>query len=177
MILIPAALAASVVLASVNDLAKAPWIGDGQPERNGADWYAEDPAPEFRAEFVLPKGVDPEKGVKIHVATPGCFLLLVNGGNGLPLGTFPLWSPYAKTLYAESFTCCIIAVDYSVIPKVHILTRCEESAQYSLYVCVIMHTYCILTAARIIDIHSELFKSCAAPGLSVDIDIALVIYT
>ena len=105
MILIPAALAASVVLASVNDLAKAPWIGDGQPERNGADWYAEDPAPEFRAEFVLPKGVDPEKGVKIHVATPGCFLLLVNGGNGLPLGTFPLWSPYAKTLYAESFTC------------------------------------------------------------------------
>ena len=36
---------ASGAFASVEDLANAPWIGDGRPVREGADWYEEDPAP------------------------------------------------------------------------------------------------------------------------------------
>ena len=111
MILVPAALAASVVLASVNDLAKAPWIGDGQPERNGADWYADDPAPEFRAEFVLPKGAVKGRGkggVKLACASPGYLKIRINGHkihsfNLADDTVFPLWSPFDKTVYAETF--------------------------------------------------------------------------
>ena len=43
-------------LGALEDLANAPWIGDGRPVLEGADWYAEDPAPEFCAEFTLPEG-------------------------------------------------------------------------------------------------------------------------
>ena len=100
-----------------------PWIGDGRPVRNGAEWYADDPAPEFRATFVLPKGA--LKGrvgehVKFHVATPGYFRLKVNGQNALPLAQsdcFPLWSPYGKTIYAET-----VEVDGRTL-KAHPLTN------------------------------------------------------
>ena len=50
-------IAAHVVLANGGPLAALPWIGDGLPDRNGADWYVEDPAPVFRATFTLPDGV------------------------------------------------------------------------------------------------------------------------
>ena len=36
-------------------LERLPWIGDGRPDfANEADFYGEDPAPEFRAECTLP---------------------------------------------------------------------------------------------------------------------------
>ena len=51
--------AVSLLHADQSPLAALPWIGDGQPDRNGADWYEEDPAPEFEAEFVLPPAAAP----------------------------------------------------------------------------------------------------------------------
>ena len=94
---------ASVAFASVEDLAKAPWIGDGRPERNGADWYKDDPAPVFTAKFVLPKGVT---NAAVRVASPDCYYLTVNGVTpfAMPVGVIPRWSPVDKTIYAETFT-------------------------------------------------------------------------
>ena len=99
--------AAAVMLVSTqsqaaekNPLDGVPWIGDGQPERSGADWYDEDPAPEFVAEFVLPEGM---KGTKAHFACAGF------GGfglNGRPFGEITgldaIWSVYDKTIYSTS---------------------------------------------------------------------------
>ena len=105
-------LVVSIVVAvqacGVEQLATVPWIGDGRPVRDGAEWYADDPAPEFRATFVLPKGALRGRVgdcVKFHVAAPGYFRLKVNGEKALPLAqndSFPLWSPYEKTIYAET---------------------------------------------------------------------------
>ncbi len=61
-----------VAFGGIGDLASAPWIGDGRPERNGADWYEEDPAPEFCAEFVLPPGVT-ETRIRFACAGYGWF--------------------------------------------------------------------------------------------------------
>ena len=84
-------------------LADIPWIGDGRPEpANAAAFYDEDPAPEFRAEFVLPKG----KGdARIDIAAAGFYRLTLNGrdaGPGAGAGIAPLWSPFDHTIYADS---------------------------------------------------------------------------
>ena len=50
-------LAAGLLQAGTCPLAELPWIGDGLPDRNGADWYEEDPAPEFKATVTLPAWV------------------------------------------------------------------------------------------------------------------------
>ena len=121
MILIPAALAASVVLASVEDLAKAPWIGDGQPERNGADWYAEDPAPEFCAEFVLPPGVTE---TQIHFVCAGYGYFFVCGGYMSSDGLDPLWSVYDKTVYSYCTDTLKATPDFDVWHKTY-----EQSKQ------------------------------------------------
>jgi len=76
-----------------------PWIGDGRPDRNGADWYEEDPAPEFSAEFVLPKGVTE---TKIHFACAGFGWFSVHGAYMNSDGLDTLWSVYDKTVYAMS---------------------------------------------------------------------------
>ena len=94
-----AATACTVAAATLDDV---PWIGDGRPERNGADWYDEDPAPEFMAEFVLPKGVEKEK---IHFACAGFGWVTLNGFAIVdPYQPSP-WSVYGKTVYSmtESF--------------------------------------------------------------------------
>ena len=66
--LLAVAFAAGMIMAEDNPLAALPWIGDGLPDRNGADWYAEDPAPEFRATFTMPEGTCK---VKVHFACAG----------------------------------------------------------------------------------------------------------
>ena len=88
----------------VVDWESIPWLGDGRPERDGADWYAPDPAPVFTASVVLPKG-GARKGAKFEVACPGCYVLAVNG-NGPRGGSFPVfpqWSAYDTRVYAETF--------------------------------------------------------------------------
>ncbi len=96
------ALAASALSAADSTLASLPWIGDGQPDRNGADWYDEDPAPEFRAVFTLPEGV---REAKVQFACAGFASLRV--GNEMLMsadGLDTLWTPYDKTVYAKTFT-------------------------------------------------------------------------
>ena len=98
---------AFLLLAST--LSSLPWIGDGRSERNGADWYADDPAPEFRAEFVLPKGAlrgRGQGGVRLTCASPGYLKIRINGHKIHPSladdTVFPLWSPFDKTVYSET---------------------------------------------------------------------------
>jgi len=89
-----AALAALCTLnaATLDDV---PWIGDGRPERNGADWYEEDPAPEFMAEFVLPEGVTE---TKVHFACAGFGFFFIHCAYMFP--DEALWSVYDKTIYS-----------------------------------------------------------------------------
>ena len=94
--------AAHVVLANGGSLAALPWIGDGLPDRNGADWYEEDPAPEFRATFSLPTGV---REAKLHFACAGFASLRVGDETLMRAdGLDTLWTPYDKTVYAKTFT-------------------------------------------------------------------------
>ena len=94
--------AAHVVLANGGPLAALPWIGDGLPDRNGADWYEEDPAPEFRATFTLPEGV---REAKVHFACAGFASLRVGDETLMRAdGLDTLWTPYDKTVYAKTFT-------------------------------------------------------------------------
>lgn len=74
-----------------------PWIGDGRPERNGADWYDEDPAPIFMAEFVLPEGVTE---AKVHFACAGFGFFSIHGAH--MASDEALWSVYDKTIYSTT---------------------------------------------------------------------------
>ena len=81
------------------DLSYVSWIGDGRPERTGADWYEEDPAPEFCAEFVLPEGVTE---TRIHFACTGFGYFYINGAYMSADGLDTLWSVYDKTVYSTT---------------------------------------------------------------------------
>ena len=88
--------------AGAEPLAPLPWIGDGLPDRNGADWYDEDPAPEFRATFTLTEG---KHDVKLHFACAGFGWFSVDGEAMMCTdGLDTLWTPYNKTVYSKSFT-------------------------------------------------------------------------
>jgi len=98
-------LAAAMHLAALSALCASnaatlddvPWIGDGRPERNGADWYDEDPAPEFMAEFVLPEGVTETKA---HFACAGFGFFSIQSARMSPDDA--LWSVYDKTIYSTT---------------------------------------------------------------------------
>ena len=92
---------------AANPLAALPWIGDGRPDRNGADWYEEDPAPEFRAEFDLPPGVT-EATIHFVCAGFGWFAVDGKGPCMCQDGLDTMWTPYDKTVY--STTCNLKAV-------------------------------------------------------------------
>ena len=81
-------------------LERLPWIGDGRPDfANEADFYGEDPAPEFRAECTLPPG---EGEVVVYIACAGYCHVRFNGKRPLNgSAMMPLWSPYDHTIYAE----------------------------------------------------------------------------
>ena len=113
------AIIAAVTLSTLSDM---PWIGDGEAERKGADWYKDDPAPVFSAEFVLPRG-GISRTAKMHVASPCCYFLTVNGASvsGLPIATFPLWSPYDKTIYAETFPVSHLLSPYPATNRVQLV--------------------------------------------------------
>ncbi len=91
-----AALAAACA-SNAATLDDVPWIGDGRPERNGADWYDEDPAPEFMAEFVLPEGVTE---AKVHFACAGFGFFFIHCAYMSPDDA--LWSVYDKTIYSTT---------------------------------------------------------------------------
>ncbi len=99
--LLAVTFAVSLLHADQSSLASLPWIGDGQPDRNGADWYEEDPAPEFEAEFVLPAGVTE---TKVHFVCAGFGWFAINGACMSPDGLDTLWTPYDKTVYSSPHT-------------------------------------------------------------------------
>ena len=90
-------MATSTVAAATLD--DVPWVGDGRPERNGADWYEEDPASEFMAEFVLPEGVTE---AKVRFACAGFGWFGINGAYMSADGLDALWSVYDKTIYSTT---------------------------------------------------------------------------
>ena len=110
---------AAVTLSTLSDM---PWIGDGEAERKGADWYKDDPAPVFSAEFVLPRG-GISRTAKMYVVSPCCYYLTVNGASvsGLPIATFPLWSPFDKTIYAETFPVSHLLSPYPATNRVQLV--------------------------------------------------------
>ena len=80
-------------------LERLPWIGDGRPVfTEEADFYGEDPAPEFRATCVLPPG---EGEVVLYVACAGTFRARFNGQPPKNAAAMPMWSPFDRTVYAE----------------------------------------------------------------------------
>ncbi len=109
------ALAATFAVADVLD--GVPWIGDGRPNREGAEWYAEDPAPEFCAEFVLPEGVTE---TRVHFACVGFGWFGINGGQCMSSdGLDTLWSVYDKTVYSTSADAVKVKA-YPAVNKVHV---------------------------------------------------------
>ncbi|MBO7721851.1 MAG: family 78 glycoside hydrolase catalytic domain [Kiritimatiellae bacterium] len=108
---------------ALSTLSEMPWIGDGMPLRNGADWYADDPAPIFTANFVLPRGMKTDNSLRMTVVSPGCYLLFANrrGVNGKPTAVHPLWSPFDKTLYAETFSVGRLLDPYPATNEVQII--------------------------------------------------------
>lgn len=100
---------------NVDALAGVPWIGDGRPDRNGADWYEVDPAPEFRATFSLPEGV---REAKVHFACAGFGWLRVGNETLMRTdGLDTLWTPYDKTVYAKTFTVKVTSPDTEVVVR------------------------------------------------------------
>ena len=98
------ACVASVLAATLSASAADAWIGDGRPARDGVEWYAPVPAPEFRTTF------EAKGGVTLRIASPCYLQVRVNGeavGPSHPLGNgrcvFPLWSPVDHTVYEETF--------------------------------------------------------------------------
>jgi alpha-L-rhamnosidase len=93
----------NAVIAAQN-LNDASWIGDGRPApANEAAYYDVRPAPEFRARFVCPKGM--EKTV-LRIAAAGYYRLSVNGvppDEPADLSLTSLWSPYGKTVYSDEY--------------------------------------------------------------------------
>jgi alpha-L-rhamnosidase len=92
--------AQSGIASSIDSL---PWIGDGRPELKGAAFYNIDPAPEFKAEFVLSKGLlDPKM---IFVCAGFGFVRLENGVTLMDdTGLQTLWTPYDKTVYSHTLS-------------------------------------------------------------------------
>ena len=95
------AVASAFAAISAGASGNAPWIGDGRSLPEGAAWYADRPAPEFRASFPSPQCGRP---VTLRIATPCYFDLAVNGRRLTPCSAMTLWSPFDHTIYAEDFT-------------------------------------------------------------------------
>ena len=77
------------------------WIGDGRPlPTDSKSLYAQEPAPLFRARFVLPAA---HRGdLSATVACAGYYIFSVNGRRLSETSLMPLWSPYNKTVYADN---------------------------------------------------------------------------
>jgi len=93
-------LACGAAETPMDRLTALPWLGDGRSEpASEAAFYAEDPAPEFRASVVLPPG---EGDVAVQVVCAGYCEVRLNGrlpkAGGTDVGT---WSVYERTLYAD----------------------------------------------------------------------------
>ena len=84
----------------LKELQQAPWIGDGRPTfTDEADFYGEECAPQFKAEFTLPPG---DGDVVVTVACAGYCEVRFNGRHPVQKpALMPLWSPFDKSVYTE----------------------------------------------------------------------------
>ncbi len=96
-------VALACVIAQAVSLEQVPWMGDGRAVwTQDADFYKEDPAPEFRADVVLPPGTG---DVTVDVACAGYFRVRLNGYTPThEPAMMPLWSPFDQTIYSERLT-------------------------------------------------------------------------
>ena len=59
MLITPALILATALPLPDLQLDALPWLGDGRPVAEGADWYKPRPAAKFHGKYVAPPGVTP----------------------------------------------------------------------------------------------------------------------
>ena len=112
-------------------LCESAWIGDGEDDREEETFYDEDPASEFKASFVLPEGVGE---TKVTVACAGYYALSLNGSPSGVSATslMPLWSPFDRTVYADSFVARVSSGELLPHPATNFVTVTLGNGFYNL---------------------------------------------
>jgi len=134
--LVGVALASLVVVAQeeVAELSGVPWLGDGKRDFQGAEWYEDDPAPEFRATFVLPPdAAEGHRDLTLWLASPGYCQVELNGKPAFGRSRWPvlpLWSAFDKTVYAERLS--LSATDLKAGPATNELTVTLGNGWYNM---------------------------------------------
>ena len=95
MLITPALILATALPLPDLQLDALPWLGDGRPVAEGADWYKPRPAAKFHGKYVAPPGVT---NVTVHIACAGNYLIETSD-----FAPRPLWSPFDKTIYADTW--------------------------------------------------------------------------
>ena len=112
-------------------LFESPWIGDGEPDREEETFYDKDPASEFQAAFVLPEGAGE---TTVTIACAGHYALALNGRKSGVSATslMPLWSPFDRTIYADSFTARVSSGELLPHPATNVVSVTLGNGFYNL---------------------------------------------
>jgi alpha-L-rhamnosidase len=126
-------------------LFKSAWIGDGEPDREEETFYDEDPASEFKTSFVLPEGAEE---TKVTVACAGYYALSLNARPSGVSSTslMPLWSPFDRTVYADSFTARVSSGELLPHPATNVITVALGNGFYNLPPLLFWGAKCFRTA-------------------------------
>lgn len=109
-------------------LQELPWIGDGRAApTNAADFYAVDPAPKFKTEFVLPPG---QTTARVRIACAGYCFAELNGRAMRGSDVMSLWSPFDQTVYADELE--FVPEAFRPWPQTNTLTVCLGNGFYNL---------------------------------------------
>jgi alpha-L-rhamnosidase len=82
------------------DWTGAMWIGDGRPlPATDAEFYADDPAPQFRRAFALDGRI---RSARLHIAGLGLYEAHLNGTPVAPDTLLPLWTPFGKRVLHDT---------------------------------------------------------------------------
>ena len=93
------ALSKSIAL---DDLSRASWISDGKaPLANDSLYYLDDPAPQFRKEFVLDGG-SVDKAI-LQITAAGYYTATLNGARIGDAFLDPAWTDYRKRIYYSEY--------------------------------------------------------------------------
>ena len=112
-------------------LFESAWIGDGEPDREEETFYDKDPASEFQAAFVLPEGAGE---TTVTIACAGHYALALNGRKSGVSATslMPLWSPFDRTIYADSFTARVSSGELLPHPATNVVSVTLGNGFYNL---------------------------------------------
>jgi alpha-L-rhamnosidase len=90
----------AVAAHGVSDWSGAEWIGDGQPlPARDEDFYRDDPAPQFRKTFSIPRAV---KSAQLRIVGLGFYAAHLNGQPLSDNALAPLWTPVGKRVLFDS---------------------------------------------------------------------------